>query len=83
MKEIENYNNIKNDKKSYKYKLYEKRLLVKKMAGGIGFGWQLFGTILCALLLTLPFVIGFLIYRSIVKRAAKRKESQEKEELMT
>lgn len=46
---------------------------------GTNFGWQLFGTILFAILLTIPVIIGFYLVKAIMNRIEKRKERIEKE----
>ena len=50
------------------------------MADRTGAGWQILGTILCGFVFSLPFVIGFYIYKFIVGQVEKRKEKQAKKQ---
>ncbi|MBD3190105.1 MAG: hypothetical protein GF308_05655 [Candidatus Heimdallarchaeota archaeon] len=44
-----------------------------------GFGWQLFGTIICGLIFSIPFVIGYFVYRYVQRKIEERKEITEEE----
>jgi H+/gluconate symporter-like permease len=52
------------------------------MLGKTGFGWQLLGTLLCGLVLTIPVILGYYFYKWVRQQVERHREKTEKEQMV-